>query len=152
MTRFAILFALIYALALPLLAVEPDEIMDDPALEARARAISEQLRCLVCRNENIDESGADLARDLRLLVRERLSLGDSDVEVIEFIVARYGDWVLLKPRFAGGNILLWLAAPAFLGIGLGATFLYIRRRGKTPAPQSSLTANEQARLDALLNE
>ncbi|RMD49780.1 MAG: cytochrome c-type biogenesis protein CcmH, partial [Alphaproteobacteria bacterium] len=95
-------------------AVEPDEMLADPALEARARAISKQLRCLVCRNESIDESNAKLARDLRLLVRERLKAGDSDEEVIAYIVDRYGEFVLLKPRARGVNLLLWLAGPLML--------------------------------------
>ena len=105
-------------LAAPVWAVQPDEVLDDPALEARARDISEGLRCLVCRNESIDESNADLARDLRLLVRERLVEGDTDDEVVEFVVDRYGEYVLLRPTSGGANLLLWYAGPILLLIAL----------------------------------
>ena len=98
--------------ALPAHAVEPDEVLQDPALEARAREISEGLRCLVCQNQSIDDSGAPLAKDLRLLVRERLKAGDSNQQIVDFIVARYGEFVLLKPRFETHTLVLWLAAPA----------------------------------------
>jgi cytochrome c-type biogenesis protein CcmH len=138
--------------ALPALAVQPDEMLDDPALEARAREISQELRCLVCRNESIDESNADLARDLRLLVRERLVAGDTDAEVKQFLVARYGEFVLLKPRFSAANAALYLfPAVAFLG-GLGVVVVYLRRRGRPgsrpePAP---LNEEERRRLDSIL--
>src|SRR5437879_1343659 len=98
----------------PALAVQPDEIMTDPALEARARGLSKELRCMVCQNQSIDDSDAPLARDLRLLVRERLKGGDSDQQVMEFLVARYGDFVLLKPPFNWHTALLWLGPPAAL--------------------------------------
>lgn len=115
-------------LAAPIWAVQPDEILDDPKLEERARDISSGLRCLVCRNESIDDSGAELARDLRLLVRERLVAGDSDEEVLQFVVDRYGEYVLLNPRLTGSNLVLWLAGPAMLLIGAGIGWSYLRRR------------------------
>ncbi|MDT8855409.1 cytochrome c-type biogenesis protein [Paracoccaceae bacterium Fryx2] len=148
--------ALILALMLsasPALAVQPDEILADPALEARARSLSQGLRCLVCRNENIDDSNAELARDLRLLVRERLVSGDSDAEAMDFIVARYGEYVLLNPTTTGSNLLLWVAGPAMLLGGLGIAALYLRRRGKAgEAAAPALTAAEQARLAEIMKE
>jgi len=116
------------ALAGPARAVQPDEVLTDPALEARARAISQDLRCLVCRNESIDESNAPLARDLRMLVRTRLQAGDSDEQVIAFLVARYGEYVLLRPRVGGANLVLWLAGPCLLLAALGLAGAYLRRR------------------------
>lgn len=134
-------------------AVEPDEILEDPALETRARDLSKELRCLVCRNESIDESNATLARDLRLLVRERLTAGDSDQAVLDYIVERYGEFVLLRPRLAGQNLILWLAGPAMLLGGLGMVFLVIRRRRDDRlAPVEALNAQEEARLKSLLDE
>ncbi|MBT8409419.1 MAG: cytochrome c-type biogenesis protein CcmH, partial [Alphaproteobacteria bacterium] len=100
-------------------AVEPGEVLEDPALEARARELSKNLRCLVCRNESIDESNADLARDLRILVRERLEAGDSDEQVIDFLVDRYGEFVLLTPRADGSNLILWIAGPAMFVLAMG---------------------------------
>jgi len=145
---------LLAALAVsPAVAVQPDEVLDDPALEERARDISAGLRCVVCRNESIDESNATLARDLRLLVRERLVAGDSDTEVVSFIVDRYGEYVLLRPTMAGSNIALWLAPFAILLIGGGLAFVYIRRRGASPAPsEAALSPEEEARLQALLED
>lgn len=142
----------------PSFAVQPDEMLDDPALEARARAISAELRCLVCRNESIDESNAPLARDLRLLVRERLMKGDSDAEVIAYIVhgdesfAGYGEYVLLRPRATGMGLVLWLAGPAMLVAGLGVAALYLRRRRAAPEPVPALSAAEQARLAEILKD
>lgn len=135
--------------ALPARAVQPDEVLADSALEARARALSKDLRCLVCRNENIDDSNAGLARDLRLLVRERLVEGDSDAEVLDFVVARYGEYVLLRPRWSATNLALWLAGPVLLVAGLGAVALSRRRRpgAVSPAP---LSPEEQARIDELM--
>ena len=137
--------------ASPVAAVQPDEILPDPALEARARDISRDLRCVVCRNESIDESNAELARDLRLLVRERLVEGDSNAEVMDFIVARYGEYVLLRPMTTGSNLLLWIAGPAMLVIGLGTAGLYLRRRRAVEQPSTqALTEAERARLDEIL--
>ena len=132
------------------LAVQPDEILDDPVLEARARELSKGLRCLVCRNESIDESNAELARDLRLLVRERLVAGDTDDQAVDFIVARYGEYVLLKPRATGGNLVLYLIGPVLLLIGGAAATVYVRRQ-RTGGP-ASLNEAERARLSELLDE
>jgi cytochrome c-type biogenesis protein CcmH len=134
----------------PVAAVEPKEMLADPALEARAREISRGLRCVVCQNESIDESDADLAHDLRVLVRERLTAGDSDAQVVQYIVDRYGDFVLLRPPMKPETYILW-ASPAILLLIAGALIaIYLRRhRGGGPAPQS-LTPEEQARVDALL--
>ena len=156
MTRAALL-ALLLALTMPLpgpaLAVQPDEVLDDPVLEARARELSKGLRCLVCRNEAIDESNADLARDMRLLVRERLVEGDTDDTVITFIVDRYGEYVLLQPTLTGSNIALWLAGPAMLLAGGGIAAVYLRRRRMRPEPDAAaLSAEEQARLKDLLGD
>ena len=144
--------ALVLALLLwptAIFAVEPVEVLDDPALEARARAISEGLRCPVCRNESIDESHAEVARDIRLLVRERLLAGDSDEAIKEAVVARYGEYVLLKPTAEGANLVLWLAAPSMLLAGLGIGWAAIRKRGAA-SEDDGLTAEEKARLDQLL--
>ncbi|GAB4389397.1 cytochrome c-type biogenesis protein [Albidovulum sp.] len=140
-------------LATPAAAVQPDEMLDDPALEARARELSKGLRCLVCRNENIDESNADLARELRLLVRERLKAGDSDAEVVAFLVDRYGEYVLLRPPARGGNLILWVAGPAMFLAALTGAGLYLRRRrpGRDPAP-APLSAEEEARLKEILQK
>ena len=132
-------------------AVEPDEILDDPARESRARDISKGLRCLVCRNESIDESDADLARDLRLLVRERIVEGDSDKEVVAFVVERYGEYVLMNPRRKGINLVLWAAAPILLLTGLSAAGIYLVRRRRSASPDA-LTAAERARLAELMDE
>ncbi len=138
-------------LASPAFAVQPDEILPDPAMEARARDISQGLRCLVCRNENIDDSHADLARDLRLLVRERLVAGDSDTQTVDYIVARYGEYVLLDPTTRGANMLLWWAGPLMLLIGGGAAYAYLRRRKAQPeAPTQALNPDEAARLAEIL--
>ncbi|WP_294608579.1 cytochrome c-type biogenesis protein [Roseovarius sp.] len=140
-------------MAAPLWAVQPDEVLDDPALEARAREISSGLRCLVCRNESIDDSNAELARDLRLLVRERLVAGDSDEEAVDFIVDRYGEYVLLKPRTGGANILLWLAGPLMLGTGLILAGVYLRRRSRAPETSvAELSEAEENRLREILKE
>lgn len=140
----AILLAL--ALAAPALAVSPDEVLRDPVLEQRARDISAGLRCLVCQNQSIDDSDADLARDLRVLVRERLVAGDSDEEVRQFLVDRYGEFVLLSPRVNDHTLLLWGAAPVLLLIGLG-TLWWMARRRRFAAP--GLSAEERAALDEL---
>ena len=133
-------------------AVQPDEVLPDPALEARARAISEGLRCLVCQNQSIDDSEAPLAKDLRLLVRERLKAGDSDQEIVDFIVARYGEFVLLKPRFEPHTLLLGLATPAvFLAAILLIASAY-RRRKSAQEHTAPLSVNEQRRLKQLLDK
>ncbi len=151
MRRLALVLALV--LATPLAALQPDELLDDPALEERAREISEGLRCLVCRNESIDESNAPLARDMRLLVRERLLAGDSDEEVVAFVVDRFGEYILLRPTATGANWILWGAAPGMLLIGALIAGLYLRGRSRAPAPaDEGLSAEERARLDALLKE
>ncbi|ARE82047.1 Cytochrome c-type biogenesis protein Ccl2 [Roseovarius sp. EC-HK134] len=140
-------------IAAPVFAVQPDEILDDPALEARARDISSGLRCLVCRNESIDDSNAELARDLRLLVRERLVAGDSNDEAVDFIVARYGEYVLLKPRSGGANMLLWWAGPLMLGAGLLIGAAYLRGRARTPETEvARLSEAEENRLREILKE
>ena len=145
------LLLILCLLASPAFAVTPDEMLADPALETRARAISQGLRCLVCQNESIDESHASLARDLRLLVRERVRAGDSDDQVVAFIVDRYGEFVLLQPTFGGSNLLLWIAGPLMLGTGLLVAILHQRRRRQIDeAPP--LTPEEQARLRNLLGE
>lgn len=135
-------------LAAPVWAVQPDEILDDPVLEARAREISAGLRCPVCQSESIDESSAPISRDLRLLVRERLVAGDSNGEAVEYIVARFGEYVLLRPDSRGVNMVLWLAAPAMLLTALGLGWVTIRRR--PVAVSDSLDADEKARLDEIL--
>jgi cytochrome c-type biogenesis protein CcmH len=135
-------------------AVQPDEIMSDPVKEARARDLSRELRCMVCQNQSIDDSDAPLARDLRLLVRERIATGDSDSQVIDFLVARYGEFVLLKPRFTPHTLLLWLLPPlALIGGGL-ALWIQIRRRSRSAAigdpAMLHLTEEEEARLERLI--
>jgi cytochrome c-type biogenesis protein CcmH len=147
--RLAVIM-LALSLSAPALAVQPDEILKNPALEARARALSQELRCMVCQNQSIDDSDAPLAKDLRVLVRERLTAGDSDGQVIDFLVARYGEFVLLKPRMNAHTLLLWLAPFAVLIIGAIA-FLAARRRAASGGPQR-LTAEEEARVNALLDK
>jgi cytochrome c-type biogenesis protein CcmH len=141
-----------YALAGPALAVEPDEILPDPALEARARHISAGLRCLVCQNQSIDDSNAPLARDLRLLVRERLKAGDTDAQVTKFIEDRYGEFVLLRPPFDAQTLLLWLAPLLVLLIAIAAAARAVRRRPAPAGAASALTDAEEAKLRALLAE
>ena len=151
MRRFA-LIALLVALVAPTaaLAVEPDEILKDPKLEARARLLSEELRCMVCQNQSIDDSEAPLARDLRLLVRERLSKGDSDSQVLNFLVSRYGEFVLLKPRFELHTLLLWGLPPAALLAGLVALLMMARRRQAANLQAPALTPAEQQRVATLV--
>jgi len=137
-------------LALPAFAVNPDEMLSDPALEARARTISEGLRCLVCQNESIDDSDADLAHEIRVLVRERLKAGDTDDQVRQYLVARYGEFVLLKPVFAWHTLILWIAAPGILIIG-GVVLIVRggRRRRALAAPAGELSPEEQRALAEL---
>ncbi|MEM6277797.1 MAG: cytochrome c-type biogenesis protein [Pseudomonadota bacterium] len=145
MRRLALVLTLFGSMAA---AIEPDEVLDNPALEARAREISKELRCPVCQNESIDESRVPVAKDLRLLVRERLLAGDSDAEVLEYIVARYGEFVLLKPNTGGANLALWLIGPVALIMAVGGVAL-ARGRGRSDEP---LTDAEKARLKALLDD
>ena len=130
------------------LAVSPDEMLSDPVLEQRARDLSAELRCLVCQNQSIDDSDADLAKDLRVLVRERLVAGDSDADVRQFLVDRYGEFVLLNPRVSLHTALLWFAAPALLLLGLIVLVVQTRTR-RPPTASAPLSAEEQAALDAL---
>lgn len=137
------------------LAVQPDEVLADPALEARARAISKDVRCPICRSENIDDSDAPIAKDLRVLIRERLTAGDSDGEIKDFLVARYGDFILLKPRFSPRTAMLWLGPLAALGLGLILARGVLRRRPglqPEPEPPAPLSPEDQARLRDLLGE
>jgi cytochrome c-type biogenesis protein CcmH len=133
-------------------AVELDEVLPDPALEARARHISEGLRCLVCQNQSIDDSEAPLAKDLRLLVRERLTAGDSDQQIEDFVVARYGEFVLLKPRFTAHTLLLWFATPAVFLVALLIVVLAYRRRAAAAANPAGLSEAEERRLKSLLDD
>jgi cytochrome c-type biogenesis protein CcmH len=135
-------------------AVQPNEVLPDPALEARARDISGGLRCLVCQNQSIDDSDAPLARDLRLLVRERLVAGDSDAEVTRFLVARYGEFVLLRPPLGWHTLMLWLTPVLLLMLAAGGIgWRLVKARGQHIAPaQSPLTADEQARLASLMKD
>ncbi|WP_121061694.1 cytochrome c-type biogenesis protein [Chachezhania antarctica] len=145
------LLLILALLAGPALAVQPDEVLDDPVLEDRAREISKGLRCLVCRNESIDESNASLARDLRLLVRERLVAGDSDTQVVDYVVDRYGEYVLLQPTVRGANWLLWAAGPAMLILALILAWMFLRGRDSAAGAESQgLSDEEQARLDKIL--
>lgn len=138
-------------MTLPVFAVQPDEVLDDPALEARAREISAGLRCLVCQNESIDESNASLAHDLRLLVRERLVAGDSNDQAVDYIVERYGEFVLLKPTTGGWNLLLWLAGPLLFVMALVIGALYVRRRSTAASPgEAGLSDAERKRVAELL--
>ena len=132
-------------------AVEPGEILPDPALEARARTISKSLRCLVCQNQSIDDSNADLAKDLRLLVRERLVAGDTDAEAIGYIVARYGDYVLLNPPFRPRTVVLWAGPPAIFILGVLTLVIYFRRRRIDITEARPLNAEERSRLEAALD-
>ena len=137
-------------LALPAFAVNPDEMLSDPALEARARTISEGLRCLVCQNESIDDSDADLAHEIRVLVRERLKAGDTDDQVRQYLVARYGEFVLLKPVFAWHTLILWIVAPGTLIIGGVVLIVASRRRRRAlAAPAGELSPEEQRALAEL---
>ncbi len=148
MTRLLGLLAAI-ALAFPALAVEPSEMLKDPALEARAREIGQALRCVVCQNQSIDDSSAEVARDMRRAVRERLVAGDSDAQVFDYMVARYGDYVLLKPPFKLGTMVLWLGAPLLLLIAASAIMLTALRKHAT-APLPPLSEEERERLRSLL--
>lgn len=148
MKKLLATLALVTALSGSAFALTPDELLKDPALEARARAISAQLRCLVCQNQSIDDSDAPLAHDLRKLVREQLTAGKTDAEAMDFIVARYGEFVLLKPRFEASTMLLW--ATPFVVLLLAGGALLMRRRNPAPAPEKPLTEAERAALQKAL--
>ena len=143
----ALLLALL--IAAPAWAVEPDEMLADPLQEARAREVGQELRCLVCQNQSIDDSNAPLARDLRILVRERIKAGDSNAQVMDFVVARYGDYVRLRPPMRTETYALWFGPVLVLAAAMGALFLGLRRR-KAAARTAPLDAEERARLDKIL--
>jgi cytochrome c-type biogenesis protein CcmH len=152
--RVVLALAFVAAMATAAHAVQPDEIMSDPVKEARARDLSRELRCMVCQNQSIDDSEAPLARDLRLLVRERIAAGDSDAQVMDFLVARYGEFVLLKPRLNSHTWLLWFLTPLALGAGGIALWAHGRRRARSGGEQDntplSLTPEEEARINQLI--
>ena len=150
MKYLILIFAL---LASPAMAVQPDEVLSDPVLEARARALGQELRCVVCQGENIDESNAGIARDLRLLVRERLVDGDTDQEILDFVVGRYGEYVLMRPTWIGSNIILYIAGPVLLFFALFAGFFYLRSRGSAQnVAGADLSGDEEARLAEILKD
>ena len=152
MKRLFALIALMLVLALPALAVDPAEMLKDPRLEARAEKLGGTLRCLVCQSESIEESNADLARDLRIIVRERISAGDSDQAIVDYLVSRYGDYVLLRPPFKTKTLVLWLGPFLLLVVAVGTAFAFYRRRARMVAPPPALSPEEQRRLDALLKD
>ena len=135
--------------AFPALAVNPDEVLPDPALEARARALSAQLRCMVCQNQSIDDSNADLARDLRVLVRDHLKKGETDEEILKYLVSRYGEFVLLKPTYSVRNMVLWASPVVLLGFG-GLFMLFWARKRAGKSTGTELSEEEKAKLDKLL--
>lgn len=155
MTRLRTFFALLVAVAIlaagPALAVRPDEVLADPVMEARARDLSAELRCLVCQNQSIDVSDSDFAREIRLLLRERLVAGDSNEEVVEFLVARYGEFILLKPRFTAVTAVLWLAAPLLI-IGGGIVAIGVVRRRSRAAEEGDLSPDEERELQRVLRD
>jgi cytochrome c-type biogenesis protein CcmH len=142
---------LLLLISAPAHAVEPGEVLKDPALEARARVLSQELRCVVCQNQSIDDSNAPLAHDLRVLVRERLTAGDSDAQVLAYVTARYGEFVLLRPRLKPETLVLWLT-PLLLIAGAGLFLLRARRRTASPGPAAPLSPQEQQRLAEILRE
>ncbi|HEY4171831.1 MAG TPA: cytochrome c-type biogenesis protein, partial [Rhodopila sp.] len=144
---FILATTLLFLAAIPTFAVEPSERLANPVLEARARTISEGLRCLVCQNESIDESGADLAHDIRVFLRQRLTAGDTDAQAIQAVVNRYGQFVLLKPPVEPATYVLWYGPPALVAIGLAGSLLWLRRRQTTPADTAPLSPEETSRLD-----
>ncbi len=152
MRHLLIALALLAGLALPAHAVEPAERLADPVLEARARTIGAVLRCLVCRNESIDESGASLAHDIRVLLRERIAAGDTDEQAKQAIVARYGDYVLLNPPVKPATYVLWFGPLGMLLVGAIGTLIWVRRRPTSLQTTAPLTAAEQSQLDKMLQE
>ena len=149
--RLTLLLTLLFAATLPALAFNPDEVLKDPVLEQRARNLTSQLRCMVCQNQSIDDSNAELARDLRVLVRERLVQGDSDKAVIDYVVSRYGEFVLLKPRLSLRTVLLWGAPIGLTLAGIFAVFVFSRRRASQEQPQK-LSADEEERIRNLIEK
>ena len=153
MRHLLVLLTAILMLAAPAGAVEPDEVLEDPALEERAREVSKDVRCLVCRNESIDNSNAPLAKDLRVLVRERLVAGDTNAEVKDYLVQRYGEYVLLNPRMSLENAFLWAAGPVLLIVGGIAATLYLRaRRPEAERAEAPLSPEEQREIDRLMRD
>jgi cytochrome c-type biogenesis protein CcmH len=152
MQRLLLGLVLAIAMAGGALAVTPDEKLSDPALEARARTLSAELRCMVCQNQSIDDSDAPLAHDLRVLLRERIAAGDSDEAVMDFLVARYGEFILLKPRLSAQTVLLWAAPFVLLALGGVAAFGVMRRRKAGPAIPASLSREETVELDRILSD
>ncbi len=151
MLKTLLLSSVLALSVLPAFAVQPDEVLPDAALEKRAREISQVLRCPVCQGENIDESNAEVSRDLRVLVRERLVAGDTDSQVLDYITDRYGEYVLFEPAKTGANLILYYAGPAVLLIALGGAFVYLRgRRTGSEAPVEALSQEEKARIDELM--
>lgn len=148
----ALLLAIATLVAMPAFAVTPDEMLADPALEARARQLSTELRCLVCQNQNIDDSDSQFAHDIRVVLRERLTAGDTDGEVIDFLVARYGEFILLKPQFNATTAILWIAPPLLLIGGIVLAVAVVRRRSLRQGEPAALSADEQRRLDKVLRE
>ncbi|MBC7951275.1 MAG: cytochrome c-type biogenesis protein CcmH [Rhodospirillaceae bacterium] len=148
-----LVIAAMLAFSVPAFAADPSEMLKDPKQEERAQHLGKGLRCMVCQSESIEDSNADLAKDLRIIVRERIAQGETDDQVKKFVVDRYGDYVLLKPPFKASTLILWVGPFALLALGLGAVFGFYRRRGKTaPAQPAPLTAEEKRRLDALLKD
>ncbi|MFV0386376.1 cytochrome c-type biogenesis protein [Paracoccus sp. (in: a-proteobacteria)] len=152
MRRLVLLLALLLTLPLTAMAVQPDEVLADPALEARAREISQKLRCPICQGENIDESNASISRDLRLYVRERLVAGDDNDQVIDAVVDRFGEFVLFDPRARGGNLILWLAGPGMALIALLIVWRFFRTRSAPALPDTALTEDEKARLQQIMHD
>jgi len=154
--RAFILALISMTMMMPAHAVDPDEILKDPALEARARVVGKELRCLVCQNQSIDDSDADLARDLRVLVRERITQGDSNEEVIDYVVSRYGDFVLLNPPFKFKTYALWFGPWVILVFGMGVIWVFYRRRqtagNDSEMPVNVLSEREEARIKKLMDE
>lgn len=151
---FSLAFAVMVALAAPAIAADPSEMLKDPKLESRAEKLGKELRCLVCQSESIEDSNADLARDLRIIVREQIQSGKTDEDVKKFVVDRYGDYVLLRPPFKTSTLVLWVGPFVFFLVGLAAVWAFYRRRGTTQAPAAPppLTPAEKRRLEALLKE
>jgi cytochrome c-type biogenesis protein CcmH len=152
MRAIALALALALSAIAPARAVQPDEMLADPNLEARARTLSAELRCMVCQNQSIDDSDAPLAHDIRVLIRERLTKGESNDAVKVFLVSRYGDFILLKPPLNGATVLLWGAAPFILIAGAAFLIAATRRRGRAPLAPAPLTSAEEQRVAALLNK